>query len=138
MRQVIALECPTVAITQDERAFFVALGARIAQLRKDSHITQVQLAETLGISQSTVNAYELGNRRVPVSTLPLLARTLGVSVEELIGEDAGPERKRGRTPKLMQHMERINALPKTQQKFVMQMIGVADKLEPVVNPEVPM
>jgi len=43
----------------------------------------------------------------------------------LIGEDAGQERKRGRTPKLMQHMERINALPKTQQKFVMQMIEMA-------------
>ncbi len=51
--------------------------------------------------------------------------TLG-PVEELIGEDAaGQERKRGRTPKLMQHMERINALPKTQQKFVMQMIEMA-------------
>ncbi len=99
---------------------------RSASTRKDSHITQVQLAQTLGISQSTVNAYELGHRRVPVSALPLLARTLGVSVEELIGEDsAAQERKRGRTPKLMQHMERINALPKTQQKFVMQMIEMA-------------
>ena len=93
---------------------------------KNLSSTQVQLAQTLGISQSTVNAYELGHRRVPVSTLPLLARTLGVSVEELLGEDAaGQERKRGRTPKLMQHMERINALPKTQQKFVMQMIEMA-------------
>jgi transcriptional regulator with XRE-family HTH domain len=126
MRQLIALECPHVAITQDEREFFAALGARIARLRKDSHITQVQLGQTLGISQSTVNAYELGHRRVPVSALPLLARTLGVSVEELIGEDpAAQERKRGRTPKLAQHMERINALPKTQQKFVMQMIEMA-------------
>ena len=62
---------------------------------------------------------------MPVSTLPLLARTLGVSVEELIGEDASQQRKRGRTPKLTQHMERINALPKTQQKFVMQMIEMA-------------
>ncbi len=126
MRQVIAWERPHVAISQDEREFFIALGVRIAGLRKGSQITQVQLAQTLGISQSTVNAYELGHRRVPVSTLPLLARTLGVSVEELIGEDAaGQERKRGRTPKLMQHMERINALPKTQQKFVMQMIEMA-------------
>lgn len=58
--------------------------------------------------------------------LPLLARTLGVSVEELIGEEASSEtRKRGRSPKLMQHMERINALPKAQQKFVMQMIEMA-------------
>jgi transcriptional regulator with XRE-family HTH domain len=123
--QLIALECPPVAITPDEREFFVALGTRIAALRKDSRITQVQLAQTLGISQSTVNAYELGHRRVPVSALPLLARTLGVSVEELIGEDTGQAKKRGRTPKLLQHLERINALPRTQQKFVLQMIEMA-------------
>jgi len=122
MRQVIALECPTVAISQDEREFFVVLGARIAQLRRDSHITQVQLAETLGISQSTVNAYELGHRRVPVSTLPLLARTLGVSVEALIGEEPNMTRKRGRAPKLQQHLERISALPKPRQRAVMDVI----------------
>ena len=126
MHQLIALECPHVAITPDEREFFVALGARIAALRKDSRITQVQLGQTLGISQSTVNAYELGHRRVPVSALPPLARTLGVSVEALIGEDcAGQARKRGRVPKLMQHLERINALPRPQQKFVLQMIEMA-------------
>ena len=122
MRQVIALEPPPVVVTRDERAFFVALGARIAQLRRDSRITQVQLAETLGISQSTVNAYELGNRRLPVSTLPLLARTLAVSVEELIGESAAKARKRGRVPRLQQHMERISALPKPRQRAVIDVI----------------
>ena len=48
-----------------------------------------------------------------VSALPLLARTLGVSVEGLIGEDASSG-TRSRSAKLMQHMERINALPKAQ------------------------
>lgn len=122
MRQVIALEPPPVVVTRNEREFFVALGARIAQLRRDSRITQVQLAETLGISQSTVNAYELGNRRLPVSTLPLLARTLAVSVEELIGENAAKARKRGRVPRLQQHMERISALPKARQRAVIDVI----------------
>ena len=122
MRQVIAWERSHVAISQDEREFFIALGTRIAQLRKGSQITQVQLAETLGISQSTVNAYELGHRRVPVSTLPLLARTLGVNVEELIGEEPSAERKRGRAPKLLQHLERISALPKPRQRAVMDVI----------------
>jgi DNA-binding XRE family transcriptional regulator len=37
-------------------------------------ITQMQLAETLGVSQQTMNAYEMGHRRVPVSALPRLAR----------------------------------------------------------------
>lgn len=123
MRQVFALECPTVAISQDEREFFVALGARIAQLRKDSHITQVQLAETLGVSQPAINAYETGQRRVPVSMLPTLARTLGVSVEELIGTpQSAAARKRGPAPKIQQHLERISALPKPRQRAVMDVI----------------
>ena len=111
-----------MAISADEREFFVALGARIAALRRDSHITQVQLAETLGIAQSTINAYELGQRRVPVSALPLLAKTLGVDLETLMGQDQARTRKRGPSPKLAQHMERIRQLPKPKQKFVMDML----------------
>lgn len=122
MHSIIAVSLPTVAISQDERDFFVVLGARVAQLRKSSQITQAQLAQTLGVSQPTINAYELGQRRVPVSALPLLARTLGVSVEELIGEPPSAARKRGPAPKLMQHVERISALPKTQQRTVMNVI----------------
>jgi len=111
-----------MAISQDERAFFVALGSRIAQQRRDSHITQVQLAETLGVSQPTVNAYELGQRRVPVSALPVLAKALGVSLEALLGESTTAAKKRGPAPKLQQHMERISRLPKPQQRFVMQVL----------------
>lgn len=111
-----------MAISQDEREFFVALGRRIAQCRKDSHITQVQLAATLGISQPTMNAYELGQRRVPVSALPLLAKALGVGLKELLGESTASAKKRGPTPKLQQHMDRISQLPKPRQRFVMQVL----------------
>jgi transcriptional regulator with XRE-family HTH domain len=81
----------------------------------------VQLAEALEVSQQTVNAYEMGHRRVPVSALPPLARLLGVPVEELIGEPARPG-KRGPAPKLQQQMERIQELPKPKQRFVMEML----------------
>lgn len=131
MRQIIALERAVMAISQDERVFFVALGSRIAQYRKDSHITQVQLAETLGVSQPTMNAYELGQRRVPVSALPTLARTLGVSLEELLGESDAAAKKRGPTPKLQQQVERLAQLPKAQQRVVMQMLdGVLAQAAP--------
>jgi transcriptional regulator with XRE-family HTH domain len=122
MRQIIALERAAMAISQDDREFFVALGSRIAQFRKDSHITQVQLAETLGVSQPTMNAYELGQRRVPVSALPTLARALGVSLEELLGESSTATKKRGPAPKLQQQVERLAQLPKAQQRVVMQML----------------
>lgn len=121
MAHVITAELNIVAITRDEREFFIDLGGRIAALRKDAHLTQVQLAQTLGVAQSTLNAYELGQRRVPVSALPVLAKSLGVSLEELIGEKPAPG-KRGPTPKLQQQMERINQLPKAKQKFVIEML----------------
>jgi len=112
-----------VPIGKDEKAFFVQLGARIAALRKDQGITQVQMAELLKVSQQTITAYEAGRRRMPVSSLPGIARFLGVSIEELIGEPpSAAARKRGPTPKIQQQMERIQQLPKTQQRFVMQMI----------------
>lgn len=112
---------PTVAISDDDRAFLLQLGARIARLRKEQGITQVQLAEQLGVSQQTVTAYESGKRRVPISHLPRLAALLGVSIEELIGEEPKPA-KRGPVPKLQRQIERIAALPKPQQRFVMQML----------------
>ena len=56
-----------VAISSDEREFFIALGGRIAALRKQQDITQVQLAELIGVTQQTINSYETGRRRVPVS-----------------------------------------------------------------------
>lgn len=118
----IVFESATVAISKEDRAFFAQLGARIASLRKAQSITQVQLAEALEISQQTMNAYEMGHRRVPVSALPRLARTLGVSVEELLGDDSAAAKKRGPAPKLLQQIERIQQLPRTQQRFVMQML----------------
>jgi transcriptional regulator with XRE-family HTH domain len=112
---------PTVAT--GERAFFQAFGQRLAQQRKTLGLTQVQLAEALGVSQQAITAYESGQRRVPISLLLLLAHTLGTTVEDLIGVPAARGAgQRGPAPKLQQQLERITRLPKAQQRFVMQMI----------------
>ncbi|MFT3792950.1 MAG: helix-turn-helix domain-containing protein [Rudaea sp.] len=108
-------------MTHDETLFFRQLGSRIAQARKAQNLTQQQLADLLDLTQQMVASYEVGRRRVPVSLLPLIARALAISVEELIGEEAKPA-KRGPAPKLQQQLERITRLPKAQQRFVMQMI----------------
>ena len=113
-----------MTISNQEREFFVELGARIAQLRKGRNITQVQLAEALDVSQQTMQAYEVGRRRIPVSALPIVARTLAVSLEELFGEAVEQEapRKRGTVPRWQQQIEAIAQLPKAQQRFVAQML----------------
>jgi len=107
--------------THDEKAFFQQLGQRIAEFRKGASITQVQLADTLGVSQQTVASWEVGRRGVPIATLPALARTLSVCVETLIGEKAAPA-TRGHASLLQQKIERLNRLPKAQQRLVMRML----------------
>jgi len=112
-----------MAISSDDREFFVALGARIAELRKTRSVTQTQLAQALDVSQQTIQAYEVGRRRIPVSAMPVVARVLGISLEELFGATGHTAaRKRGPAPKLQQQIARIGELPKPKQKFVLEML----------------
>lgn len=123
MQHVKLSEIAKVAISPDERAFFIRLGARVAELRKEQGITQVQMAETLGVSQQTVNSYEVARRRIPVSALPTLAQLLDTSVDELLGTaKKTTSKKRGPDSKLQQQIEQIRQLPRTQQTFVSKML----------------
>jgi len=111
-----------MSISDEEKEFFVQLGRRITSLRKERGITQVQLAEILGVSQQTVQAYEVGRRRIQVSALPVVAQTLTVPLEELFGETKRLAGKRGPAPRWQQQIEAIALLPKAQQRFVSQML----------------
>ena len=108
-------------MSPEEKDFHRQLGERIATVRGERGLTQVQLADHLGVSQQQVLSFEKGRRRVPVSLLPQLAETLGVSIEHLLGQEAQPA-KRGPTPKLQQQLERLNELPRSKQRFVSEML----------------
>lgn len=113
-------------LSTDERQFHIAMGERVAQLRKARNLTQTQLAEALGVAQQTVQGYEAGSRRIPVSALPLLAKTLDVPLEVLFGEESKPMRsKRGPVPLWQQHIEAVARLPRAQQQFVAKMLEMA-------------
>ncbi len=110
------------SMTPDENQYFKAMGRRIANRRNELGLTQVQLAEALGVAQQTYAGYETGSRRFPVSLLPVLARTLMTETDALLGETAKARSKRGPAPKFQRHMERISRLPKTQQRIVIQVL----------------
>jgi len=74
------------------------------------------------VTQQTLNSYETGRRRVPVSLLPALAKRLGVAVEAILDDDTKAAAKRGPVPKLQQQMDRITQLPRARQQFVMEVI----------------
>lgn len=113
---------PIAPMTPDEIPFFRQLGTRIAERRKAQDLTQAQLGELVGITQQQIASFEIGRRRVPVSTLPLLAKALNVSIEALIGTPTKAASKRGPSPKLQQQLEQLSRLPKAQQRLVSQVI----------------
>lgn len=116
------LSTAAMTISTEERDFFIELGERIASLRKAHGITQVQLADALKVSQQTVQAYEVGRRRIPVSALPVVARLFAVSLEQLFGEVKRTHSKRGPASKLQQQIEAIAQLPVARQRFVSEML----------------
>jgi transcriptional regulator with XRE-family HTH domain len=117
-----------MAISVESRAYFKALGARISHLRREQGITQAELADILDVSQQTVFAYEAGERRVSLSLLPLLAKTLGVSIEELVGTVKSlSARKQQPSPVLLRQAELIQQLPKDHQRFITWLIATLVK-----------
>jgi transcriptional regulator with XRE-family HTH domain len=112
-----------MAIKHESRAYFRALGAHVSELRKERNMTQAELARALGVSQQTVFAYELGDRRVSVLILAKLAKVFGVPVEELMGLTKTPAPKRQRVSKAaIQYAERFMELRVTQRRFVKDII----------------
>lgn len=115
-------------VNPKDEHFFKTLGARIAQARKARSLTQQQLAEDLGVAQQTLAHYEGGRLRLPASLLPVLAQTLQVPVESLLGQPPRLLRstgKRGPPSKLEEQIERITQLPRAKQRFVMDMLDAA-------------
>lgn len=59
------------------------LGKKIKQLRFKAGLTQEQLAEKLGIAPQSVSKWENAVAMPDIATLPLLAETFGVSIDDL-------------------------------------------------------
>ena len=60
------------------------LGAMIAELRKQNGMTQLELAEKMGVTDKAVSKWERDLSCPDINSLPSLAEILGVSVEELM------------------------------------------------------
>ena len=67
------------------------LAERLKGLREHRHLTQVEAAEHLDMSRSTLAMIETGKRRVAVTELVPLAALYRVGVGELLGEPAADD-----------------------------------------------
>lgn len=62
-----------------------SVGERLARLRRERGITQIELAKKLGVGQSVVSHYERSRRGLDSDLVRRLTTILGVSADELLG-----------------------------------------------------
>lgn len=60
------------------------LGTKIAELRKQNGMTQLELAERMGVTDKAVSKWERDLSCPDINSIPTLAEVLGVSVDELM------------------------------------------------------
>jgi transcriptional regulator with XRE-family HTH domain len=86
------------------------IGARVAYLRDvhDPPLSQEDLAALADVSRSTVQNLELGRRMPHPKNLAKIARSLGVTLPELRGDDLRPLAE---TPELRAVAERLGRTP---------------------------
>ena len=63
----------------------IKVGKIISQKRKEHNMTQMQLADALGVTFQAVSNWERGNSMPDISKLPELSELFGCSIEELLG-----------------------------------------------------
>jgi transcriptional regulator with XRE-family HTH domain len=98
------------------------IGTKVAQFRKEAGLSQVQLAEKLGVVQSAVASYEIGRRSIPVTLLLPLSETLGVPVQAFFGLPENASGKPGPESRLEQKIQQLKRLPRSQQTTVLKML----------------
>ncbi len=99
--------------SQEREAPAESLGRRVARLRKEKGITQVELAETLGITQPVVSEYERDGLSFRWDQLVTLARLFRVTADELLGLSREAAPRRGpRDTRLARLVGEVEALPR--------------------------
>jgi len=60
------------------------MGQRIVALRQEHSLSQVELADLLGVPRERLSKWESGNHAPPPEDLVALSRILGVSADEIL------------------------------------------------------
>jgi transcriptional regulator with XRE-family HTH domain len=103
------------ARTKADREKDLALGRRIAALRKERGYTQTELADRVGAIQVVVSNYERGKLRPHPDMLVRLANALRVSADELLGVQPPSQNGAPVSRRVLRRLQAIDRLPKRDQ-----------------------
>lgn len=88
------------------------IAKRLREIRKRRGMTQVQLAEKVGIRQVLVSQYELGQTRIHGALLAAFAKALRTSADEILGLKESKENGHIKDRRFLRRLEQIDGLPR--------------------------
>ena len=97
-------------------------GQRMAAFRVARGLSQRELGQKLGMTRDRVVYYERSARNPSLEVVQQIADFFGVSVGELLNDTAKSARKPGPPSQFTQLAERLDKLPRAQQKTVALML----------------
>lgn len=103
------------ARSKAERDKDLALGRRIAALRRERGYTQTELAAQVGAIQVVVSDYERGKLRPHPDMIVRLAKALRVSTDEMLGVKPPAANGAAVSRRVLRRLQAIDGLPKRDQ-----------------------
>jgi len=97
-------------------------GQRMAAFRVAKGLSQAQLAEELDMTRDRIAYYERSANNPSFEVIQKVAEYFGVTVGELLNDTTKSRSKPGPPSQFAQLAERLDRLPRAQQKTVAQML----------------
>ena len=105
-----------------EKRTLVDFGSKLTQLRKEAGLTQLELADEIGVSRRMIAYYEGESQHPPASLLPDLAQVLGVTTDELLG--VAPLQRKSPSPsnRLLRRLQQIEKLKARERRQLLRIV----------------
>jgi transcriptional regulator with XRE-family HTH domain len=105
-------------------------GQHLAELRKAAGLSQRELARLLGMTNTNISFWEHSDKPPRSDVLPKMAKILGVSVADLIGENSEIEKKAVPTGKAHEIFVRVSRLPRRKREKIIEVVSaLVDRFE---------
>ena len=98
-------------------------GQRLRQIRQARGLTQKKFGECVGLSERMVGHYEKYVKFPPIDLIPILAKALKVTTDELLGVKPFKDEALSKNKNLMRRFRIVGAFPLRDQRAVFSLIN---------------
>lgn len=98
------------------------ISANIKKYRREKGMTQKELADALGVKNTTVSMWEVGSNLMPAEVLVEVCRVLGVSLNEIGADDEKEKTSAEADARLNEFISLFSDLPDEKKEIALSLL----------------